>query len=258
MELKNIDTVLITQARCGSTRLPNKILKEIEGKTLLEIQVERIKKSNTIDDFYIATTTNEEDGLVESLAQKLGVKCFRGSENDVLDRFYQTIVNIQPKYVIRVTSDCPLIDPALIDEIVTEAKKSGLDYYANILEERYPDGQDIEVFTFQALERAWKQAKLASEREHVTPFIRVNSSFLNGKLFKSGSHRCAQDYSQVRLTVDEMTDFKVIERLIRELGFDATWKEYADYYLMHDEIHSMNSSITRNEGYIKSISKDFD
>ncbi len=248
--------IVVTQARSGSTRLPNKILKEIGGKTLLQIHIDRIKQAKTIDAIYIATTTNVNDDKIEKLAKKLNVKYYRGSEDDVLDRFYQTVKNDKPNYVVRLTSDCPLIDPILIDEVVTQAKERELDYYANILEELYPDGQDIEVFTFSALEKAWNEAKLNSEREHVTPFIRNNSSYKNGKLFKSDNYAPDKNYNHVRLTVDEQVDFDVIEKIINDLGLEKDWKTYADYYLYNPDIKMLNSKVVRNEGYQKSINKD--
>lgn len=248
--------VIITQARSGSTRLPNKVLKKIEGRSLLQIHIERIKQAKNVDEIFIATTVNKADDAIENLAKKCKVNFYRGSENDVLDRFYQTVKSIKPEFVVRLTSDCPLIDPNLIDEIVIQAKERKLDYYTNILEELYPDGQDVEVFTFKALEKAWNEAKLNSDREHVTAYIRNNSSYKNGKLFTSDNHRLNENYSHVRLTVDEQVDFEVIQRMITDLGLDKDWKTYADYYLNNNEINSLNSNITRNEGYTKSLNED--
>lgn len=248
--------VVITQARSGSTRLPNKVMKEIEGKTLLQIHIDRIKQAYLVDEIFIATTTNQNDDQIEVIAKELDVKYYRGSENDVLDRFYQTVKDINTQYIVRLTSDCPLIDPVLIDEIVKEIKDRKLDYYTNVLEELYPDGQDIEVFTFDALKRAWKEAKLSSEREHVTPYIRNNSSYKGGVLFTSNNHGLKENYNHVRLTVDEPQDFEVIKYIIEDLGLDKDWKTYADYYLKNDKISSLNNNIIRNEGYQKSLKKD--
>ena len=224
-------TIVITQARTGSTRLPNKVLLKIEDKSLLQIHIDRIKKAKCIDDIYIATTDNENDKAIVSIAEQLGVKYYRGSENDVLDRFYKTAKLASPDYIVRLTSDCPLIDGALIDEVVKEAHDNNLDYYANVFEERYPDGQDIEVFKFSALEKAWNEASLKSDREHVTPYIRNNSSYKGGVLFNSDNHGHKENYNQVRLTIDEPEDFQVIEKIILNLGVDCDWKTYADFYL---------------------------
>lgn len=248
--------VVITQARSGSTRLPNKVLLQIQGKSLLQIHIDRIKGAKQVDDIYIATTLSEKDNVIVEIAKTLGVKYYQGSENDVLDRFYQTIKKVKPDLIVRLTSDCPLIDPKLLDEIILEAKAKELDYYANILEERYPDGQDIEVFTFYALEKAWKEAELKSDREHVTPYIRNNSSYKNGILFSAANHNIDDDFNHVRLTVDEPNDFEVIEKMIVALGTDKDWKTYANYYLDNENLNRLNRGITRNGGYKKSVYQD--
>ncbi|MCK0108283.1 glycosyltransferase family protein [Flavobacteriaceae bacterium S0825] len=248
--------VVVTQARSGSTRLPNKVLLKIEGKTLLQIHIDRIKQATQVDDIFIATTTEIEDDIIANLAEGLEVKYHRGSENDVLDRFYKTVKDIKPDFIVRLTSDCPLIDPQLLDEVIIKAKEEDLDYYANIIKELYPDGQDIEVFKFSALEKAWRETNLKSDREHVTPYIRNNSSYLGGTMFKSNNHGLEQNYNHVRLTVDEPQDFEVIKKIIEDLDLDKDWKTYADYYLNNPEIKVLNDKITRNEGYQKSIDQD--
>ncbi|MDY8138673.1 glycosyltransferase family protein [Aquimarina sp. 2201CG5-10] len=251
-------TVVITQARSGSTRLPNKVLKEIKGKSLLEIHINRIKGSKLIDEIFIATTINKEDDKIEELAKLLNVKYYRGSEDDVLDRFYQTIHKISPDYIVRLTSDCPLIDPILIDEVIQYTKDNDLDYCSNTLEEHYPDGQDIEVFKFSALEKAWKESKLKSEREHVTPYIYNKSTYRGEDLFKSDNYGLNDSFNGVRLTVDEISDFQVIKIIIENLGCNKSWLEYARYYQENEEINKLNNKIIRNEGYLKSIKEDKD
>lgn len=251
-----MNVIVITQARSGSTRLPSKVLKKIQNKTLLQIHIDRIKQAKLIDDIYIATTIDKSDNIIEELANELQVKYYRGSEDDVLDRFYQTVKNVKPDFIVRLTSDCPLIDPKLIDEVVGEAKVQNLDYYSNVLVEKYPDGQDIEVFKFTALEKAWEEALLPSEREHVTPYIRKNSTFFGQSLFTSNNHNLNEDYNHVRLTVDEPGDFKVIKILINELGLDKDWRTYTEYYLSNENINTLNKDIIRNQGYLKSINKD--
>ena len=220
---------------------------------MLQIHIDRIKEANQIDDIYIATTTKKADDVIANLAAQLGVKHHRGSEQDVLDRFYQTVKGVVPKYVVRLTSDCPLIDPQLIDEVVKKAIEEDLDYYANTIEERYPDGQDIEVFKFSALKKAWEDTTLKSDREHVTPYIRNNSSFFGGTLFTSKNHGIEEDYNSVRLTVDEPKDLEVVTKIINDLGLDKDWKTYAEYYISNKEISVLNNDIIRNEGYQKSI-----
>ncbi|MCL4149215.1 UNVERIFIED_CONTAM: hypothetical protein GTU68_025631 [Idotea baltica] len=247
---------VVTQARSNSTRLPNKVLLKIQDKTLLQIHLGRISSAKNVDEIIVASTRNIDDDKIENLAKRFGYKVSRGSEEDVLDRFYQAVKLTKPDYVVRLTSDCPLIDPVLLDEMIVKAKERKLDYYTNVLEEQYPDGQDIEIFTFNALEKAWKAAKLKSEREHVTSYIRNNSSYKGGKLFESDNHRLDEDFNKVRLTVDEPKDLEVIKILIQDLGIDKDWRTYSDYYLSNNEIKKINGNIIRNEGYLKSLNED--
>jgi len=249
--------VAVTQARMSSSRLPGKVLREIDGKTLLEIHLKRILQSKLIDELIIATSINKDDDTIEAEAKRLGVSVFRGSLNDVLDRFYQAVLPHKPDYVVRLTADCPLIDPTLIDGVVEQIQKSKADYCSNTLKVCYPDGMDVEVFKFSALEIAWQRANLLSEREHVTPYIYKNSDFQNGELFKAVAFcENIEGYNNVRLTVDEQTDLLVIENLVKVLGTNCQWQTYANYYCEHPEVNGLNSQITRNEGYSKSIEKD--
>jgi spore coat polysaccharide biosynthesis protein SpsF len=248
--------VVVTQARTGSSRLPNKVLLQIQEKTLLQIHIDRIKESKQVDSIYIATTDMKDDDKIVELSNQLKVNCYRGSESDVLDRFYQTVKDVKPDLVVRLTSDCPLIDPELLDEVIIEALKKDVDYYTNIMEEKYPDGQDIEVFKFSALEKAWRDATLKSDREHVTPYIRNNSSYKKGTIFTSENHYLKENYNHVRLTVDELEDFEVIKKIIEDLGFNKDWKTYTDYYLNNPKIRAFNNKFIRNEGYQKSIEQE--
>lgn len=250
-----INTLIITQARMGSSRLPGKILKKIGDKTLLEIHVDRLLKSVNADAVMIATTINPYDEVVYDLARKMGVMTFRGAENDVLDRFYQAAKQHKPNWVVRVTSDCPLLDPQLIDLVILKAKETSVDYCSNILIEHFPDGQDVEVFTFNALEKAWHEAKLPSEREHVTPYIRNNINGKGKSIFSAVNYNCEKDYSATRMTVDEPADFRMIEALISELGSNCSWQEYVNYMTEHD-FDKYNGYIKRNEGYFKSLKSD--
>ena len=254
--MEHIKILAITQARTGSTRLPNKIFKEIQGRTLLSIHLERILKSKRIDQLLIATTLDKDDNIIEAEANKLGIPFYRGSINNVLDRFYQAAKQYIPDWVVRLTSDCPLIDPDLLDAIIDKAIEKNVDYCANTLNPTFPDGMDVEVFKYSALEKAWKEAELDSEKEHVTPYIHKNSSFNNKNLFTSYNFLNDIDYGKVRLTVDEQSDFEVISHLIKKLGIDKDWKTYANYYLSNKEIKDLNESIKRNEGYTNSSKKD--
>ncbi len=248
--MEQAKVVLITQARTGSTRLPGKVLMEIDHEPLLIIHLNRIRKTTKVDKIIVATTDRVEDKIIRNISEQNNFYCFAGSEDDVLDRFYQSVKDERPTWIVRVTSDCPLIDPSLIDAVLSCAMVNNVDYCSNGIIENFPDGQDVEVFKFTALERAWKEASLLSEREHVTPYIR---NAKNG--FSCLNFPCADDYSKVRMTVDEKVDFDVIEQLIVALGKEETWLDYTKY-LLNTNISDLNAGIIRNEGYIKSLKKD--
>jgi len=241
--------IAITQARIGSTRFPGKIMSTIKSRSLLSIHIERIKKSKKIDLVIIATTDKKDDDIIEYESNKLNVSCFRGEEEDVLDRFYRAAKPYEPTYIVRLTSDCPLIDYRLIDKVIDAALSSDVDYCSNTLIESYPDGQDVEVFSFRSLEKAWKEAVLLSDREHVTPYMKRNLKVLN-------IHSTNMMFNKVRMTVDEPEDFMVIQRLVDKLGLDEKWEEYAELYLNDKTISEINNSITRNEGYMASVKND--
>jgi len=246
----------ITQARIGSTRLPEKILKTIQGESLLEIHLKRILQSKLISKLKVATTIEPDAIKIIEICNSLGIEVYRGSVNNVLERFYLTALPESPDWMVRLTSDCPLIDPMEIDRVIQFAIANDLDYVSNTLQPTFPDGMDTEVFKFTALERAWKEAKLTSEMEHVTPYIWKNSTYKGGNLFTSDCVINDEDFSDVRLTVDTLEDFNVIENLVKLLGTEKSWFEYVKALQEHPEIRKINKHFTRNEGYEKSINKD--
>jgi spore coat polysaccharide biosynthesis protein SpsF len=247
--------ILITQARIGSSRLNSKVLKEINGQSLLEIQLSRIKRCKSIDQIVVATPDGEAEIPIHEICKKLGVDFFRGSENNVLERYYQAGLKYNADWIVRITSDCPLIDPFLIDEIIFNVISGDKDYGSNTMIDSFPDGQDIEVFKFDVLKDARSKAILKSDREHVTPFIKRNSDKNSGNLYTAASIVCKSDFSRIRMTVDEIADFDAIQLLVQELGINAGWEEYTDYIIRNSDDFS-NQSIIRNEGYLKSINED--
>ena len=246
----------ITQARYGSTRLPAKILKEVNGMTLLEIHLRRILQSKMITKLKVATTDEEGSKYIIEVCNKVGVDYHQGSVDDVLDRFYQTAKSENTDYVVRVTSDCPLIDPAIIDQVIKTCIDGGYDYASNTLIPTYPDGMDVEVFKFSALEAAWKDAKLLSEHEHVTPYIKNNSTVMGGAIFKSFNVENDIDLNELRITVDEQRDFEVVKALIENVGIEKHCADYVAFLDEHKDVKDINSSIMRNEGYAKSLAND--
>lgn len=254
-----VKVLAITQARYGSTRLPAKILKEVDGKTLLEIHLTRILQAKTVSKLKIATTDEEGSKFIVAVADKVGVEYHKGSVDDVLSRFYGTVENEKPDYVIRLTSDCPLIDPNIIDAVVTFAIEHPEYDYVHTDARSYPDGLDTEVMKFSAIEKAYNEANLKSEREHVTPYIWKNGTANGGTIFNTYNFpNPAGDFNadDYRITIDEPEDFEVIKTLIENLGIEKDWKSYIDYLLEHKEVYAINSKFSNNEGYAKSIAND--
>ena len=248
----------ITQARYGSTRLPAKVLKEVNGQTLLEIHLRRILQAKSIDKLKIATTDEEGSKFIISVADKVGCEYHKGSVDDVLTRFYDTAASENPDYVIRFTSDCPLIDPTVIDEIVNFAITHDYDY-VHTDPDSFPDGLDTEVMKFSVLEEAYIKADMSSEREHVTPYIWKNGTAKGGKLFKTYEYPNKEGQfgaDKNRITLDEPEDFEVLKNLITALGINKYWKDYIDYLQSHSELKTLNSKFGYNEGYEKSIRND--
>jgi len=205
----------IIQARVGSTRLPKKVLLSVNSsETVLSFGIQQIQQSNLIDKIVIATTDLCEDDEIDEYVKKLNVSLFRGSSIDVLDRYYQCAKKFSFSIIMRITSDCPLIDPMIIDEIISNFvnNKNSFDYASNVHPQRtFPHGSDIEIFTFEALETAWKEAKKSSEREHVTPYLYNNKKF---KLFNFVSKN---DLSNFRWTVDYLEDLELVRQIISKV-----------------------------------------
>jgi spore coat polysaccharide biosynthesis protein SpsF len=246
----------ITQARIGSTRLPGKIMKIVNGETLLEIHLKRILQSKLITKLKVATTIEPDAIQIVAVCNKLGIETYRGSLNNVLERFYMTALPEKPDWVVRLTSDCPLIDPIVIDKVIDHAISNDFDYVSNTLQPTFPDGICAEVFKFSVLERAYHEATLFSEMEHVTPYIWKNSTFKGGNLFSSDCILNHTDFSAIRITVDTIEDFQVIKKLINLLGTDKPWQEYVKKIEDNPEIKQINAQYRRNEGYQRSLEDD--
>ncbi|MFN7910579.1 MAG: cytidylyltransferase domain-containing protein [Bacteroidota bacterium] len=250
-----MNVIAITQARMSSTRLPGKVLKTINGKELVKIHFERVSKSKLISKHILATSNKSTDDALAIFAQRNGIEFFRGDENDVLKRYIDCLANLSDvDYIVRLTADCPLIDAEVVDECIKLIMDNKLDYVSNCIEPTFPDGIDVEVFTYNSLVRAHKASTLNSDREHVTPFIWRNSNIKGRSLFRAITLKNNVDYSKVRLTVDEPQDFDLVKNLIDEFGTNKSWKLYADHVLQSKI--TLNSNFTRNEGYQKSLEKD--
>lgn len=215
----------IVQARMNSTRLPGKVLERIKGKPLLAYQLERVLRSRLIDRIVVATTWHPIDNAVVSLCHSMGIAVYRGSETDVLDRYEQTAQTYQADVIIRLTGDCPLIDPEVIDLIVQHFldNYSRFDYVSNTIKRSYPRGMDTEVFKREALRRAHQEARGNEEREHVTPYI-----YRHPELFQIANVTCEHDISHHRWTVDTGKDLQLICRILESLYY-----EKPDFSLQH-------------------------
>ncbi|WP_150271182.1 cytidylyltransferase domain-containing protein [Paenibacillus tepidiphilus] len=237
-------TIAIIQARMLSTRLPGKIMKQVVNKPLLEYQINQLRRAKTIDQLVIATTTNAAEQPIIDLCTRLSVDYFRGPEEDVLSRYYEAACHYGAETVVRLTSDCPLLDPAVVDEAVSEflSNPEAYDYVSNTLERTYPRGYDVEVFSMKVLEQAYKHAAQPAEREHVTPYL-----YQHPELFRLGQVKQVNDFSSYRITVDTKEDFELIARLITALSGKGTEQFTLDAVVSilqeHPEWASINAHI---------------
>jgi spore coat polysaccharide biosynthesis protein SpsF len=232
----------------GSTRLPGKVLMDIAGETMLAHVVNRVRRTTRIDETLVATTVSDKDEPIISECRKLGVTCFRGSEEDVLDRYYQAALACHAENVVRITSDCPLIDPEEIDKVVRELLDHQSDYASNCLERTYPRGLDTEVMIIGALARAWKETREHYQRAHVTPYI-----YQNPGLFKLFSVKADADYSNHRWTVDTPEDLMFIRTIYQCLdnGAASSWRDVLRVLSKEPQLMQLNRNIyqkTMEEG----------
>jgi spore coat polysaccharide biosynthesis protein SpsF len=250
--MKNAVTAII-QARMTSTRLPGKVLMEVMGRPLLSYQIERLRFCKMIDKIIIATTVNKEDDPIIKLCQKEGLDFYRGSEDDVMDRYYQAAKRYNAEHIMRLTADCPLIVPDICDSIANAYFENGVDYIRT--DETFAEGLDCEIIGLEALTKAWLEAQSKAEREHVTLYTRNHS-----ELFKSIVKANETDDGKYRITVDEENDFLVVKAIIEDLykgnNDYFTIREIKSYLDSHLDVYNLNSDIIRNEGLLKSLSND--
>jgi spore coat polysaccharide biosynthesis protein SpsF len=240
----------IIQGRTGSTRFPNKLLKKINGKTLIELYIERVKHSKLLDDVVFATSTNEEDSIFIDMLKNVSI--FRGSENDLLDRYYQCSKKYEADIIVRLTSDDAFVDPDVIDRAVSILKENKyIDFVTNHFEPTYPEGLDIEAYTFRTLEHLWLNAKKKYQREHVFPYVQENKSE-----FKIINFKQDIDYSKYRWTIDYECDYEMVKKIYEYLYKDTIIFKQEDIIILlkdNPEIAKINSHIKRKEGVNKSI-----
>jgi len=237
-------TVAIIQARMSSTRLPGKVLKKSYGRTMLERMVERVRRAQTLDEVIVATTLDPSDDQIASFCKRLGIPVFRGSLQDVLDRYYQANVLYRAEVIVRLTGDCPLIDPDLIDDVVRDLVAKGADFSCNRLPppftRTYPIGLDVEACTFAALEAAWDNAKEKHEREHVLPYLYA----VPGR-FKVSQLNYTQDLGHLRWTLDTPEDLVLLRRIYRHFsgGNDFSWLDVLQLYHDSPRLFEVNATV---------------
>jgi glutamate-1-semialdehyde 2,1-aminomutase len=234
----------IVQARMGSTRLPNKVMREVAGISLIELLLTRLSQSKSIDQIVVATSTDSKNTPLVNHVASLGYQSFQGSENDVLERFYLAAQQFAGDIIIRITGDCPLIDPQLVEDAIQQFEKSGVDYLSNSNPPTFPDGLDIEIFTFSSLQRAHNETNVLRDREHVTPYIRESGHFSTINIPSK------MDFSHLRWTVDEIQDLEVVRFVVEYFAPNRlfSWEDVLEMYESHSVELNRNSAIARNEG----------
>ena len=242
----------IIQARMGSSRLPGKaLMKSDSGKPLLYYVINQLRYCSKIKNLVIATTTNQEDDEIEKFANNNSVNVFRGKEKDVLDRYFQCAKKYSFSTIVRITDDCPLIDPQIVDKVIEQFFSENCDFATNTLTRTFPIGTDVEVFSFSALNRAWENAQLPSEREHVTPYLR------NKENYKIINVENDKNISNLRLTVDRIEDFELIKQILNNISINPIHLEdVLELFSRKPELIEINKHINHNEGFNKSLEED--
>ena len=258
MEYRTLNTsprrVAIIQARMSSTRCPGKVLKTLGGLPMIVFMVRRVSKARLVDQVVVATSQDASDDILANVLHEHGIACFRGQLNDVLDRFVQAAREFKADQIVRLTGDCPLMDPDLVDHGLALLAEGDADYVTNTNPPTYPNGLDVECFTREAIENAWQLAKLASEREHVTPFLRKGHAGTRTK-----NWRAITDLSDFRWTVDHQDDVDHVSALVNAFVKDSGRIEPEAFdrfdLLRSAERHALGQGTLhdRNEGYLKSL-----
>ncbi|HBH45836.1 MAG TPA: hypothetical protein DDX47_00500 [Candidatus Jacksonbacteria bacterium] len=244
----------IIQARTNSTRLPNKVLLPLQEKSVLEHVIIRVRQARKINKIIVATTKNSSDDKIVQICHNMQINYFRGSENDVLDRYYQAAKKFNLNDIVRITGDCPVTDPTIIDQVIYLYQKKNLAYATNVIPPTFPDGLDVEIFSRQALDKAWREAKLKSAREHVTVYM-----WQNPHLFKQSHLKNKVDLSKRRWVLDNPEDYEFMKQIFTQLYQSKPnfrLKHVLNFLTAHPNIEKINQGIKRNEGLLKSFRED--
>ncbi len=255
--------VAIVQARMTSTRLPGKVLKALGSKPAVACVLHQLSGAQRVNHIALATSTEDSDEPLVQWARRAKIDCFRGSLTDVLDRYYHAALHCKADVVVRITADCPLLDPTVVDKCVERFLQDDCDYASNINPPTFPDGLDNEVMSFAALERAWKEASLAAEREHVTLYIRNHP-----ELFRLANVENSQDYSKMRWTLDTPEDYAFLNRVIQKLEMNHI-REHSPRFTMNEVLELLHTDKSlletaaapmdsaEKERYLSSLQNDY-
>ena len=245
----------IVQARMGSSRLPGKTLLKIDDKkTVLEFGINQLTSSNLLDKIIVATTNLKSDDVIENFVKNMNVDVFRGKSNDVLDRYFQCAKHFSIDTIVRITGDNPLVDPTIIDNLIQKFTLNSYDYLSNAHVRTFPYGTEVEIFSFESLEQAWKNAILPSEREHVTPYFYNNSN-----LFNIHNEKQSNDISNLRWTVDREDDLFLVKSIVSKIiKRPILLGDILNLFSKEPKLFKINETQIRDEGYKKSLEEDKD
>ena len=246
-----MNATAIIQARMDSRRLPGKVLKKILGKPMLWHLVNRVEKSRYIDNIIIATTKDKKDDPIEIFANEYHLGIYRGSENDIVDRYYNAARKYNAGVVVRIWGDCPLIDPEIIDKVIEQFLSYNADYANNSNPPTFPFGMTIEIYSFNTLERIWKETRDPFFREYPFEYI-----YANKESFKTVYVKNDVDLSDIHLTVDYIEDFELITKIFEELYSERlvfNMKDILDLIDKHPELRAINIGLRRNIEYTKEL-----
>ena len=237
-------TIAIIQAHMGSTRLPGKVLLDLGGRTMLARVVRRAQSASRLNEVTVACSSEPADDPIVDECRSLGVRVHRGSDSDVLDRYQGAATEFAPDAIVRITSDCPLIEPEIVDKVIAEFARLDVDYASNTVDRSYPRGLDVEVFKRSCLDRAWSEAREPYQRVHVTPYF-----YQNPRLFKLAQLREESDLSEMRWTVDTPEDFEFVSQIYRHFrnSDDFSWLKVLDLLSDRPELADINRHIRQKE-----------
>lgn len=247
-------TIAIIQARCNSTRLKNKVLADVDGRPMIQRIIHRVRKCQLVSEVVVATSENLIDKKLVDWCNENEVNVFCGSEKNVLERFYQAAKKFEASVIVRVTADDPFKDPSIIDYAINLLLENRFDYVSNTIKPTFPEGIDIEVFKYSALERAFEEAELHSEKEHVTPYI-----WKNKDKFSLHNFEYAENLSNLRWTVDYVEDLefaRIVYKLLRHKDGVFLMEDVLELLKQYPELKCIQKDVVRNEGYLKSVEGD--